>query len=341
MKVLLRHVPSHKVHWGKRILSTMQNGNGAMVRVADGTTFHGDIIVGADGAYSAVRQSLYKNMAAKGLKVSSHNTQPLRFELLCVLGTTRPLGDKYPVLNEPTCKMDIVLASKEISYSVFATSVPGGRVAWAIGGHFLSERIHDQESFRQTELGSESLDGIRKVLDNVRIPLGGTIGEMIEATDNVSNILVEDKLFSVWSEGRTVLMGDAAHKLTFAGGQGANQAILDGVCLANLLHEMPTGSLEDLKRVFTKYQEIRFPPAKKCIEGSAQLSKLMSHQGRFADFLRSIALNIPLSLTHRAHDAIFTGRPILNYMDPIPLKGSKKDTSKPHKLDKPKDAVSI
>jgi 2-polyprenyl-6-methoxyphenol hydroxylase-like FAD-dependent oxidoreductase len=45
--VLLSRVPPHKVKWGKRILSFEQNQYGVMVRIADGSTFHGDILIGA------------------------------------------------------------------------------------------------------------------------------------------------------------------------------------------------------------------------------------------------------------------------------------------------------
>jgi len=51
---LYSKVRSDKVHFNKKVLSIMQNKEGAMIRCADGTTYHGDLIVGADGAYSGV-----------------------------------------------------------------------------------------------------------------------------------------------------------------------------------------------------------------------------------------------------------------------------------------------
>ncbi|KAG0009511.1 hypothetical protein BGZ81_003353, partial [Podila clonocystis] len=50
--LLFRQVPSHKIHLGKRVLSVLQNEHGVMVRCSDNQTYHGDILVGADGAYS-------------------------------------------------------------------------------------------------------------------------------------------------------------------------------------------------------------------------------------------------------------------------------------------------
>ncbi|KAF9914917.1 hypothetical protein BGZ65_000978, partial [Modicella reniformis] len=45
--VILSQVPPHRIQWGKRILGFEQNQYGVMVRVADGTTQHGDILIGA------------------------------------------------------------------------------------------------------------------------------------------------------------------------------------------------------------------------------------------------------------------------------------------------------
>lgn len=46
-------------------------------------------------------------------------------------------------------------------------------------------------------------------------PFGGTMGELISATprDKISRVFLEDKLFETWHAGRTVLIGDACHKV--------------------------------------------------------------------------------------------------------------------------------
>ncbi|KAF9112052.1 hypothetical protein BGX27_004030, partial [Mortierella sp. AM989] len=45
--ILLSRVPPGKIKWGKRVLGLEQNQHGVMIRVADNTTFHGDILIGA------------------------------------------------------------------------------------------------------------------------------------------------------------------------------------------------------------------------------------------------------------------------------------------------------
>ncbi|KAG9071658.1 hypothetical protein KI688_005871 [Linnemannia hyalina] len=49
--LLSRQVPRESIHFGKKILSMENGGNGVLVRFSDGTEAEGDILVGADGAY--------------------------------------------------------------------------------------------------------------------------------------------------------------------------------------------------------------------------------------------------------------------------------------------------
>ncbi|KAF9372250.1 hypothetical protein CPC16_002531 [Podila verticillata] len=66
-------VPAYKICMGKKILSLLQNREGVMIRCSDNTSYHADILVGADGANSGVRQSLYKSLLDKN-ELPKHNT---------------------------------------------------------------------------------------------------------------------------------------------------------------------------------------------------------------------------------------------------------------------------
>lgn len=43
----------------------------------------------------------------------------------------------------------------------------------------------------------------------------GTLADLIDQTprDKISRVFLEDKVFETWTHGRTVLIGDAAHKV--------------------------------------------------------------------------------------------------------------------------------
>ncbi len=113
--LLLSHVPAEKIKYGKRVLSLLQNENGVMIRCSDGTSYEGDILVGADGAHSGVRQSLYQALAA-GLP--SSDRESMNAGHICMVGTTESLdAEKYPALKDGLAHCKRIIGEKS-SYSV-------------------------------------------------------------------------------------------------------------------------------------------------------------------------------------------------------------------------------
>ena len=111
-KVLAAHIPDGKLLMSKRILSTSQTEEGVMVRCSDNSIYHGDILVGADGAYSSVRQCMHKSLKEKGL-LPKADSQQLKFDQHCVVGITDPLSaEKYPILRDQTCDVYGIMGSK-------------------------------------------------------------------------------------------------------------------------------------------------------------------------------------------------------------------------------------
>ncbi|KAG0029273.1 hypothetical protein BGZ81_003980 [Podila clonocystis] len=60
--LLLRQIPKENIHMSKKVLSFLQSENGVLIRCADNSTHEGDILIGADGAYSAVCQHMYTEL---------------------------------------------------------------------------------------------------------------------------------------------------------------------------------------------------------------------------------------------------------------------------------------
>ncbi|KAG0099276.1 hypothetical protein BGZ93_008315 [Podila epicladia] len=58
--LLLRFIPTHKIHLQKRVLSTTQDADAVTISTADNMKHSGDILVGADGTYSSVPQKMQK-----------------------------------------------------------------------------------------------------------------------------------------------------------------------------------------------------------------------------------------------------------------------------------------
>ncbi|KAF8949380.1 hypothetical protein BGZ52_005841 [Haplosporangium bisporale] len=79
--LLLRHNPQENVLFGKRILSFKQSDETVNIRCSHNSFYNGDILMGADGAHSAVRQVLYRQLK-KDKKL------PAKDEFLCPMAAS-------------------------------------------------------------------------------------------------------------------------------------------------------------------------------------------------------------------------------------------------------------
>lgn len=102
--ILLRQVPAHKIRFGKRVLNISEEDDKVTVYTSDNGIHEGDIIVGADGAYSAVRQRLYEKLRTEG-NLPKSDQEDLPFSCTCLVGQTKVLDPEvYPIVKEPHCQ---------------------------------------------------------------------------------------------------------------------------------------------------------------------------------------------------------------------------------------------
>ncbi|KAG0033182.1 hypothetical protein BGZ82_006222 [Podila clonocystis] len=110
--LILSKIHPSKIHMKKKIMSILQNDEGVMIRCSDNTQYHGDIFIGADGAYSGVRQSLYKQLDDHGL-FPAEDREQMQMAYICMVGTTGPLDPvNYPSLKNDSCHFATVLGGK-------------------------------------------------------------------------------------------------------------------------------------------------------------------------------------------------------------------------------------
>jgi 2-polyprenyl-6-methoxyphenol hydroxylase-like FAD-dependent oxidoreductase len=87
-------------------------------------------------------------------------------------------------------------------------------VCFVVVRQYTTKAESDKEKIRNPEWAPEtSTEMIEKVKD-FKTPWG-TLGDLFDQTpkDKISRVFLEDKLFETWTHGRTVLIGDAAHKV--------------------------------------------------------------------------------------------------------------------------------
>jgi salicylate hydroxylase len=84
------------------------------------------------------------------------------------------------------------------------------------------------------------------------------IGQMLAQVDKTFRWALYDREpLTTWSRGRLTLLGDAAHPMLPHLGQGANQAIEDGMALATLLAQADATSVPAALRVYERLRRER------------------------------------------------------------------------------------
>ncbi|KAG0366323.1 hypothetical protein BC939DRAFT_440977 [Gamsiella multidivaricata] len=162
-------------------------------------------------------------------------------------------------------------------------------------------------------------------------PYGGTFGDIIEQTTRkmITTVVVEEKFYHMWHFGRTVLLGDACHKLLPSSGHGTTQAILDAISLASLLAELPSNSPSDIEALFRVHYGRRAPGAKAAVIVSKKQDQLLFNRKMTGKIMRKLAsswvsewMNITMC------DRLFESRPTLPFLKPVPDRGTSKNKDK-------------
>ncbi|KAG0311395.1 hypothetical protein BGZ97_011900 [Linnemannia gamsii] len=320
---LFKRIPPHKIHMSKKVLSFQQNHEGVMLRFSDNTTLHGDILVGADGAHSSVRQHLYKTMDQQGLLPKSDNKN-MNKGYISFLGTTGPLDPaKYPAVLDPACENNFMIGDGATPYTWVTFTVPGNKICWNIIVQLGLAEVEDDQ-FKTSDWVPQQN---KKMLDSIRhfkTPYG-TMGELFDESpvEGISKVYYEDMLFETWTHGRTVLIGDAAHKLLPSTGQGAVNAMQDAVILANCLYDIKPTSFENIKIALNEYRDQRFELVKAQYATSHFVAKLQYGHTMWERILRHCIFNwLPKSLQIKQVVKDSAYRPQANFMPEAPTRGS-------------------
>ncbi|KAG0275348.1 hypothetical protein BGZ95_008899 [Linnemannia exigua] len=329
--LLLKQVPPHKIHFNKRILKIKEGDNKVTIQAADNTVHEGDILVGADGAYSAVRQRLYEQLKMDG-KLPKSDQEDLPFSCTCLVGQTKRIDFEqvFPEFKDPGSTFYNTLGdSSPFTYVVFSTAQE--TVTWMVIHHLdrISSKTAEEHRFKESENSEWGPLAAQAMCDETRhlpLPIGTTMtmGDIYELTpkEQISKVMLEEKVFKTWYSGRTVLVGDACHKLDPAGGHGAVTSMHDALAIANVIYALPSNpTTKDIEQAFADYQAERRPAAVDAFKNSQAMAKFMNR-----GFIGAIALfvmkHVPRWLWRIFLTASIRTRPQAGFLPEVENKGS-------------------
>jgi len=223
---------SVRLHPGQTMERFEDDGSGVRVVAAEGRAFEGAALIGADGLWSKVRQSLVSDGPPR---VSGH----------IAYRAVLPIEE----IEEAYRKNAMILWAGPKNHLV-QYPLRGGKL-FNLVAVFHSDRYvegwnteGDPEELRRRFEGT--CDTVKKLLSKIKA------WRMW--------VLCDRDPIRQWSLGRVTLLGDAAHPMLQYLAQGACTAIEDAVVLAESLDQADG----DFKKAFLAYQEARYLRTGKC-----------------------------------------------------------------------------
>jgi len=233
-----------RIHLNCRLGSFTEDEGGVTAYFFDRNGAHratarGDVLIGADGIHSLVREKLFPDEG------------PPRWNGLMLW---RGALDWPAFLTGRSMVVAGGLAAKLVVYPIAEGSRPDKRLTnWAVVG-----RVGDASMPVPQKQDSSRPGRFEDLMPNVqrfRIPYVDARA-LIEATNEFWEYPMCDRdPLPRWSHGRVTLLGDAAHPMYPVGSNGASQAILDARCLADRLKDA-----EHPVHALWLYEQMRLPP---------------------------------------------------------------------------------
>lgn len=224
--ILASALPRDIIHLQHRCVGFKQFDDSVKLFFSGGKTVETDLLIGADGINSIVRQNLiddgFPNYADR---VSWRAVLQFEHERLSANAST--------LFTAPDGKNFLLL------------DVGEGYTFWSAGALSADDFVHQRGTTPKTRVLERFADWAEPV---------GAIVEATLADDIVERPICDRPPLQRWSRGRVVLLGDAAHPVVPSLGQGANMAFEDAYELAACL-----AAASNVKTALKAYQNSRIP----------------------------------------------------------------------------------
>lgn len=227
-QVLASRLPSNIIHLNHRCISFDQHEKGVKIHFDGQKSVDADFLIGADGVNSVIRETLF----GEG--------KPNYIGSMCwraVIKYYHELFNDYELV--------FVKGNKQFMYIL---NVGGGYTSW------ITRKFSPDYSLSQNadEVKSRILQELADWDESFRAVVEATPAEQIW-----EGPICDRPPLTQWSQGRVTLLGDAAHPMAPAMGQGANTTFEDAYELAQCFSHSAT-----LEEALANYEQSRIERTK-------------------------------------------------------------------------------
>ncbi|GAA6030812.1 hypothetical protein JCM8097_008888 [Rhodosporidiobolus ruineniae] len=231
------------VKWGANVERIEEGADGVTAYFADGSSAKGDFLVGADGIHSFVRKHILGPAAPA----------PVFTNTVVVNGF---LPRCAAVVPSPDFSFPAFMFTPSGLFMTVPTDPSATQLAWGITRPSV-ERT--REEWRELEISGEAARMAKA--DFADIEAQPTRSLLDEADETTAKVWAPYSLpdLPIWSKGRVVLIGDAAHAMP-PNGHGTAMAFEDAALLTRLLTSAaPPSSTSDFSTLFSRFESLRRP----------------------------------------------------------------------------------
>lgn len=229
LDLLARRVDPKCIHLDHKLTKLEQDDSGVTLMFENGNTHRSDILIGADGIHSTIRNALYGNDSPK-------------FINQVVWRTLVPASEVPPEVLEPS-----------------------GHIRWVgEGRQFYAYYLRNKEivSIVTQQEWDDWVDegwATRANPDEMRAAFPNPEPRLEKLLSLVKDVVKWGVFLreptDKWGEGRVLIIGDAAHAMLPNAGQGAGQSFEDAYILARWLDKYK----DDYAKAFSEFKRVRMP----------------------------------------------------------------------------------
>ncbi|KAK2599490.1 hypothetical protein N8I77_011241 [Diaporthe amygdali] len=237
-----------RIYVDKKLESIEETDDGVVVKCADGSTYEGSIVLGADGVHSKTRRLMRELALSKSPDADVNDIEPFQHQYKTMWCSFPRRWEFAPgdhcITHGNTSSLQLLNASNR---------------AWLFVYEKLEKPTTERVSFSDVDMEEfAKKHGDMKIGDRLKVK------DVFPCRTSGGMANLEEGILKHWSSGRIVLAGDSCHKFTPNAGLGFNNAIQDIVALVNELHSFLNTSVKDtapseteLAALFYRYQDAR------------------------------------------------------------------------------------
>lgn len=273
--ILASNLKQTEIKKGYRLVDLKETNEEVIARFENGHEQAGDLLLGADGIYSAVRNKIFPNNS-------------LRFSGYEAWRGISTYTDQY--------------TKSGLAFEAWGNGMRFGFIPMSDSLVYWFATRNTSENLSEGQISKEQLiHTFREFVEPVP-----TVIKVTKEKDITRNVIYDLKPLQNWSKGKVLLIGDAAHPTTPNLGQGACMALEDAVILAQTLEKG-----NSISHTVKTFEDMRMDRAKFIVNSSWVLGKIAQIENKLFCDVRNRLVKIGPSIQRNSNFNRIIGHKIL------------------------------